>query len=234
PPVTLMRWARSEMLTALGWAGQMVSGSGLSKAEQDNPILPIPIESSNPKPGSERWNELKEIVLFHFEESELRFSEAIEGFKEHLEKYPKDEGTHRRHVYMCTYQGAISRGRKNLFLGLCSILENEGKIAIGSAGYQYLRSAVNDFRAAIGVQQEDGSYPRGSLLGYQGEYYPWPEAGKVDTNVKRQDRSELEEVIKELSWKVGQIARLGEAIGEGQTVKADLSVLRLHETEEHF
>ena len=232
PPVTLMRWARSEMLTAIGWAGQMVSGSGLSKAERDNLILPIPIEPSNPEPGSERWNELKEIVRFHFEESQLRFSEAIEGFKEHLEKYPKDEGTHRKHIYICTYQGAISRGRKNLFLGLCSILENEGKIAIGSAGYQYLRAAVNDFRAAIGVRQEDGSYPRGSLLGYQQEYYPWPEAGKMD--IKKQDRDELEELKNELSWKIGQIARLGTAIAEGQAVKVDLSVLRLHATEEYF
>ena len=231
PPIALMRWGRTEMMTAIGWAGQMVKDSGLDRALRDNLILPILIESNHPGPGSERWNELKDIVLFHFSESELRFVEGIESFKEHLEKYPKDEGTHRKHIYICTYQGAISRGRKNLFLGLCWLLENEGKLVVGSEGYKYLLAAVNDFKAAIGEPQQDGSYPLGSLLGYQQNYYPVV-PGQYD--IKREDRDEMESLQSELRWKISEILRMGEAINAGQAVKADFSVLRLHESENYF
>ena len=119
-----------------------------------------------------------------------------------------------------------------MFLGLCSLLENEGKIAMVSDGSRYLLAAVNDFKAAIGVRQKDGSYPTGSISWYQQEYYPKPEDDRLD--IKKEDRDELESLKTELSWKIRQIARMGEAIHEGQAVKVDFSILRLHETEEHF
>ena len=232
PPVTLMMWARSEMITAIGWADQMVGGGGLSKAAWDSLILPVPIKSNNPKPGSERWNELKEQVRFHFEESELRFSEGIEGFKEHIEKYPKEAKIHDKHIDICSYQGTISRGRKNLFLGLCSLRENEGKIAVGSAGYKHFQAAVNDFQAAIGMREKDGSYPTGSLSGYQQKFYPKPEGEKLD--IKKADRDELESLKKELRWKIGEIVRMGKAIHEEQAVKVDFSLLRINDSEQYY
>ena len=72
PSVVLMGWARSEMLTAVGWAGRMVPDSGLNMAERGNPILPVPTDDDREYPavGSERWHELKRITLFHFKESE--------------------------------------------------------------------------------------------------------------------------------------------------------------------
>ena len=210
----------------------MVQGSGVDKANWGNLILPIPPGQGEVLVESEGWEELKKIALFHFEESELRFSEAIEGFKEHLEKYPGDEITHRKHIYICSYQRTISRGRKNLFLGLCSILENEGKVGVDSAGYRYLGAAVNDFKEAIGVRQEDGSYPLGSLVGYQVKRYPWVAPGQADSN--KRDREELEGMRNELSWKIDQMVRMGTAIEAAQQLKVKMSALRLHKTEKHF
>ena len=232
PAVSLMMWARSEMLTALGWAEQLVGGSGLGKAFRNNLILPIPIEQTNPKPGSERWDELKKVVVFRFEESQLRFKEAIGYFREHLEKYPGDEGTHRKHIYMCAYQGAISRGRKNLFLGLCWLLENEGKMTVGSVGFKYLLAARNDFKAAVGVPHNDGNYPKGSISAYLREYYPQTE--EAQHHIRKADSDELESLKTELSWKISQIGQMGNAIGEGKPIKADFSLLRIHESEEFY
>ena len=90
-------------------------------------------------------------------------------------------------------------------------------------GYSFVLLIIAIFRELLGM---------GSLLGYQLEYYPLPEAGQGDH--KKPDRDELQELAVELSWKIGQIARLGTAIVENQKVKADLSLLRLHATEEYF
>ena len=95
-----------------------------------------------------------------------------------------------------------------------------------------MAAAVNDFRAAIGRRGQDGTYPLESMTGYQGKHYPWPTAGQKD--IKERDRSELVGVIEEMSWKIAQIVRMGEAIDKKQAVKADMSVLRLHETEKLF
>src|SRR3972149_2008885 len=125
----------------------MVSRDNLSKEEREQPLLPLSIGSDNPPPGSDRWTELKKIALFHFDESERRFSQAIEAFKEHLEKFPADANTHEKHIYICTYQRAISQGRKELFQAICSILENEGTFSKQTV--QYLLRAYNNFNSAI-------------------------------------------------------------------------------------
>ena len=185
-----------------------------------------------PKVATQRWKQLKHRTLFHFEESERRFTEAIEAFKQHLEKYPKDAITHQKHIYQCTYQRAISRGRKNLFLGLCSILENQGKISLGSPADKYLRAAIAEFKAAIGKPRKDGTYPLGSIWGYLEKYYPPPEEGKRD--IKQAQREEYEGLIEELRWKIGQIYLLGEAIDEEQLVEVKMLLLRLYETEKYY
>ena len=232
PAVTLMKWARSEMMTALGWAGKMASGSGLDRADWGNFILPMPVGQDEAAVGSVRWEELKRISLFHFDESERRFSEALERFKEHLEKYPRDEVTHRKHIYICSYQRAINRGRKNLFLGLCSILENDGKVEVDSESYRYLQAAVNDFKEAIGERQEDGSYPPESLVGYQAMRYPWENPGQAETD--QRDRDDMIALRDELKWKISQMVLMGKAIVAGQEAKVSMSVLRLDKTEKHF
>ena len=232
PAVVLMGWARSEMLTALGWAGRMVAESSLEMAERGNPILPIGMDDKDkyPAPGSERWEELKKIALFHFDESDLRFTEAIEGFKEHLQKYPDDAKTHDKHIPICSYQRATGRGRKNLFLAICAILENDNKISPEAVGF--MGAAYANFEAAIGKKAKDGTYPPESLKGYQLKYYPWPELGRQD--VHKGLREEHEEIIRELGWKNGEIIKLRMAEYEGIRVKVDMSLLRLYEAERFY
>jgi len=231
PAVCLMGWARAEMLTGAAWAEQMVDMVKIDKSTS-GPLLPRPIGETKPPIGSERWKELKARALFHFEESDRRFSEAIEAFEEHLVKYPEDANTHEKHIHICTYQRAISRGRKNLFLAICNILENDNMV--GQETVQLLYGAFSNFESAIGKKQADGSYPAGSLLGYQISHYPWPEEGRQDQYIR--DREELQGLVEELSWKNREIVRLrlGYNPEEAQPVKADMSLLRLYETELHF
>ena len=231
PAVCLMGWARSEMQAGVGWAEQMVGETEASKKEREL-LLPGPIGQSNPAVGSERWEELKRIALFHFDESERRFTQAIEAFKEHLEKYPKDANTHEKHIYICTYQRAISRGRRDSFKAICTILENKGIVT--EEAVQLLYGAFSNFKSAIGSEQEDGSYPRGSLLGYQIEHYPWPEAGKED--LYKQGRMESQDLVYELSQKITAIVqlRLGYATEDPKPVKVDMSLLKLNESEKYF
>ena len=232
PSVVLMGWARSEMLTAVGWAGRMMADSGLDMAERGNPILPAPMddEGKYPTPGSERWNELKKIVLFHFEESERRFTEAIEGYKEHLELYPDDANTHAKHIPICSYQRAISKGRKNLFLAICEVMENDNKV--GNDAAWYATAAKDDFFEAIGVADEEGTYPPNSMNGYQLTYQPWPEPGKGDPY--QGDRKEHMELIEELTWKLKRIRILGEAFTAGVPAKVSMSWLRLYQNERFY
>ena len=232
PAVCLMGWGRAEMLTAVAWAEQMALKGELSKSKM-GPLLPEPTGPSNPAPGSERWGELKARALFHFEESDRRFSEAIEGFKEHLEKYPKDANTHDKHIHICTYQRAISRGRMYLFLAICEILENKNIVTLEAA--QLLGEGYVNFEAAIQQKQEDGSLAEGSLLGYQARHYPLPEADQERDPYER-DRSEMQGLIIEMSWKNREIVRLrlGYDPEEPLPVEVDMSLLRLFETELHF
>ncbi|NIA07443.1 MAG: hypothetical protein GWP14_07395 [Actinobacteria bacterium] len=231
PAVCLMGWARSEMLTGVAWAEQMALATKPTEAKT-GPLLPEPVGQRNPPVNSKRWKELKAKALFHFEESDRRFSQAIEAFKEHLEKYPEDENTHKKHIYICTYQRAISRGRKELFLAICNILENDNMVT--KEAVQKLYAAFSNFKSAIGSRQTDGSYPEGSLLGYQIKHYPWPEEGKPDLYTR--DRSELQGLVEELSDKNKEIIklRLGYATTDAKPVKVDMSLLKLYETELNF
>lgn len=230
PSVVLMGWARSETLTAVAWAGKMTGSPELEMAERDNPMLPAPAGEINPPPGSARWNELKSLVLFHFDESDRRFAQAIEGFKAHLQKYPDDAGTHEKHIYQCTFQRGINQGRKELFLALCLILENDGKVL--PEAVPYLTAAFNEFKQTIGVPLEDGSYPPGTMLGYQLKFYPAPASGGGDPYAS--DRKEYKELIAELSWKNQFIIRLGEAFRAGKTVQVDMNPLKLYESEKFY
>ena len=231
PAICLMGWGRSEMLSAVAWAEQMVGEPDPSKQERELLMLPGPIGPSNPPVGSERWEELKAIALSHFEESDRRFGQAIEAFKEHLEKYPEDDKTHDKHIHICTYQRAISRGRKELFLAICNILENDNMVT--EEGVQRLWGGFSNFESAIGKRQADGSYPEGSLLGYQIRYYP---RGEGPQDPYERDRGELQGLVKELSSKNREIVklRLGFKPTDAQPVKVDMSLLKLYETEIHF
>ena len=232
PAVCLMGWGRSEMLAAVAWAEKMVGGADASEPKS-GPLLPGPIGAINPPVGSERWEELKAITLFHFEESDRRFSQAIEAFKEHLEKYPQDYNTHDKHIHICTYQRAISLGRKELFLAICNILENKNMVTEEAVPLLY--EAFRNFASAIGSRQADGSYPEGSLLGYQIKHYPLPEAGQQNDPYKR-DRSELQGLVDKLSSINREIVRLrlGYKTTDAEPVKADMSLLKLYDTELHF
>ena len=229
PAVNLMGWSRSEMLTAVAWAEQMIGRTDLSKEEREAPILPSPIGPVNPQPGSPRWNELKGITLFHFDESERRFSQAIESFKKHLEKYPAEARTHEKHIHMCTYQRAISRGRRELFKAMCAILENKNIVSEQAAGY--LNGAFADFKSAMGTRQSDGTYPPGSLIGYQIKHYPLREL-----DIHQQDRKEMQGLVEELRLKMIEATRLflSYEAADARPVKVDRSLLKLHEKERHF
>ena len=229
PAVCLMGWSRSEMLTAVAWAEKMIGRTEFSKEERELPMLPEPIGPLNPQPGTERWEELKAITLFHFDESERRFTQAIEAFQEHLKKYPKDARTHEKHVYICTYQRAICRGRRELFKAMCAILENKNIVSEQAAGY--LKGAFASFKAAVGTKQTDGTYPPGSLFGYQIKYYPFAEP-----DFHLWDRKELQSLVNELAWKTTEMARLmlGFNPAEPLPVKVDRSLLKLHEKERYY
>ena len=99
---------------------------------------------------------------------------------------------------------------------------------------QKLAGAFSNFKSAIGSKQADGSYPEGSLLGYQIKHYPWPEEGKQDMYTR--DRDELQGLVKELSSKNREIVRLrlGYRPTDAQPVRVDMSLLELYETELHF
>jgi hypothetical protein len=98
-----------------------------------------------------------------------------------------------------------------------------------------LYEAFNNFKSAIGIKQADGRYPEGSLLGYQLRHYPLPKAGQPNDPYER-DRGELQGLVEELSSKNREIVRLrlGYAVADAKSVKVDMSLLKLYETELHF